>query len=118
MNGFDDDQMGSILEESAEESLRQFMRDAERRHFPKAPLVAELEVISARDPATLTPNHVIQVSKNIIVNQKMCKVLVIHELIHLWLFHRDNGDADVKEGPRFQVEVERLWREGAYKRLL
>lgn len=48
---------------------------------------------------------------------KISGVLLLHELIHHKLFIRDGYMAD-EEGPNFQVEVARLFKEGAYAKFL
>ena len=48
---------------------------------------------------------------------KLCRVLILHELIHSKLY-RENGDPDEAHGERFQAEVKRLWGAGAYAKVL
>jgi len=48
---------------------------------------------------------------------KVCKIMILHELIHSKLF-KVNGDADGQEGAAFEAEVDRLWEEGVYRKLL
>jgi hypothetical protein len=118
MNGFDDDPFGSVNEQSAEELLREYMRWAEGKFFSDCPYpVVDLEIVDGPDPATFSTNRTIQLSKNIVLAQKMCKVLILHELIHNYLL-QTKGDADSDEGPKFQAQVKRLWEKGAYHRLL
>jgi hypothetical protein len=72
--------------------------------------------VDSPDPGTLRGDR-IEINQCLIRNRKLCKVVILHELIHRWLICRD-GDADKEEGPRFQAEVHRLWGEGAYRKLL
>jgi hypothetical protein len=117
MNGLDDDPFGSVLESSSESILGAYMKFAEEKYFKGTPPVVDLEMIDGPDPAILSPERKIQISKNVIRATKMCKVLILHELIHHHLLQKDH-DADKDEGPRFQAEVQRLWDAGAYKNLL
>lgn len=116
MAGFLDDPMGGTLEDTDEEHLRLFMRAAETKYFPKSKRVQDLTVLDSLDPGALRGDY-IEISRNVIRAKKLCKVIILHELIHRWLIYRD-GDADKDEGPRFQKEVDRLWSEGAYRKLL
>ncbi len=47
---------------------------------------------------------------------KLCGFLLLHELAHAALRKRD-GDADEKEGERFNAEIKRLKDAGAYDNL-
>jgi hypothetical protein len=48
---------------------------------------------------------------------KLCRVLILHELIHGSLYKKF-GDPDEAEGEPFQAERQRLWCEKAYADLL
>ncbi len=114
---FDKDPIKTISEESSVAILRAFLRAAERRYFPGIPNIVGIEIVDNPNPATLTPLDVIQLNRCVILNEKMCKVLILHELIHHGLLI-STGDAHAEEGPPFQAEVERLWKLGAYRQLL
>lgn len=49
--------------------------------------------------------------------EKTTKILILHELIH-WSLFEDNEDPDEGEGERFQAELSRIKRLGAYTGLL
>ncbi len=117
MNGFEDDPMGSAIDGADEEFLRMYVDAAQRRHFSDIERVAGFEVVDDPNPATLSPGRVIQISRAIVRCPKICKLLILHELIHhkLWV---TTGNAHREEGLNFQREVERLWSEGAYKGIL
>ena len=117
MNGFDDDPFGAVLESTDEAKLKSYMRAAEQKYFKGSPPAVDLEMIDGPDPAILSTRRTIQISRNVVRATKMCRVLILHELIHHYLLQKD-GDADADEGPRFEAEVQRLWDAGAYKNLL
>jgi hypothetical protein len=48
---------------------------------------------------------------------KLCRILILHELIHSRLYH-ENGDPDEAHGERFQAEIKRLWDSGAYAKVM
>ena len=117
MTGYFDDPMRSVHEENSAELLRFFLLLAQDKYFPSVPYVADIEIVDDLHPACLTPSNVIQLSRNVILSQKMCKVLILHELIHHAL-RAVTGDPDEAEGAVFQAQVDRLWNEGAYRGLL
>ena len=92
------------------------MKAAEAKYFPESQPIRDLAIVNNPNPGTLRGDH-IEISRNVIRAKKLCKVIILHELIHRWLSCRD-GNADKDEGPRFQAEIERLWSRGAYRNLL
>jgi hypothetical protein len=118
MNGFYvDDPMGDVRAEAAAVTLKHTMRAFEERYFSGSPKVKDLEVALVEGPAMLTTELVIRLNPSVASWPKLSKLLILHELIHNFLLHRDQ-DADDEEGSRFQAEVSRLWKAGAYVGLL
>lgn len=113
---FDNDPMQNILEESSLQQLRIFLKAASSKYFPEVPNAPDVEIVDDPNPARLNRN-VIQISRNVILDKKICRILILHELIHHALLET-TGDPDANEGAPFQAEVERLWVLGAYKGLL
>lgn len=90
----------------------------EERYFPGVMPTAEIEICDIDGPAELNrETRKIHVDPIVARWPKTRRIFMLHELIHHCLLVTD-GDPDAEEGARFQAEVNRLWREGAYKGLL
>jgi hypothetical protein len=57
------------------------------------------------------------VRRAIIGSEKLCRIAVLHELVHIKLFVT-TSDPDKNHGPTFKAEIKRLFESGAYENLL
>jgi hypothetical protein len=114
---FDESSGEALTTETHEAFLRGFLRSFESRYFAGVLPVEDLSLQAPPEggPACLYLN-VVRIDPGVAPFYKLCKILILHELIHHKLLISD-GDADENEGERFQAEVERLQNEGAYARL-
>lgn len=62
-------------------------------------------------------NRTAYVEKAITGSEKFCRIVMLHELVHVKLFVT-TGDPGEAHGPIFRAEIERLWDAGAYDNLL
>lgn len=116
----DDENANAFQLETSELLVNTWLRKYEKEHFSDVrPPVLRVHVRSVdKGPACyLIQENVILIHPAVAPFLKVCRVLILHELIHSKLF-KQNGDPDESEGERFQQERERLWDENAYKDLL
>lgn len=112
------DSTGAIVSEMHQTLLKAFMRTYQQRYFRSIREVADLVVAPLDGPSCFIPdNNTIHVHPAVAPFSRLAKIAILHELIHSKL-HKQNGDPDEAEGPRFQAEVKRLLEAGAYKGLL
>jgi len=99
--------------------LTSVLREYERKYFFDVPEIDVLEVTDrGQGSACFVPSeNRILIHPSVASYEKICRVLILHELIHSKLYKQYN-DPDAEEGLRFQAEVKRLWNQGAYGRLL
>jgi hypothetical protein len=97
----------------------EILRDYERKYFPDVEPISSVEVLeNTDDPASFIPSqNLIRMSRVYTPFYKIIAVMLLHELIHSKLY-KENGDPDKNEGERFQCEIDRLWVQGAYRKLL
>src|SRR5579863_2224959 len=62
-------------------------------------------------------NETICIPKDLTPFEKPCRIVLLHEMVHIKL-GAENGDYDEAHGEKFQSEITRLWRNGAYRNLL
>jgi hypothetical protein len=106
--------------ETSELLVNTWLRKYEREHFPDVrPPVLRVDVRSVdKGPACyLIHENVILIHPAVAPFLKVCRVLILHELIHRNLF-KQFGDPDEWVSEIFQQQRERLWDENAYQGLL
>jgi len=127
---FDDDPFSVVDGEAKEESLARRMRGYEKRFFSNVVPIDRLQVASLDGPAKLLcidKERVLQINAALAAYPHLCGVLILHELINNKLLLE--GKALLSGRPLYetdkpayeelvQIEVDRLWREGAYNGLL
>lgn len=112
------DSTGALVSEMHEALLKAFMRTFQKRYFRAMPEIADLIVAPLDGPASFLPGeNKIQIHPAVAPFPKLARIVILNALVHCKL-HRENGDADPGEGPRFQNEVKKLLEAGAYKGLL
>ncbi len=94
------------------------------KYFPKMKTVPSILVVQEADneghgPAWLNAlTGTINIDERVSTFQeKTTPILILHELIHWGLFE-ENGDPDEEHGDRFQAELNRIKKLGAYTGLL
>ena len=88
-------------------------------YFSDAKPIPSAEFIDDLDgPSRLFPQiNKIEVKRCFSPFPKLCRLLVLHELIHNKLYKK-HGAPQEDNGEEFQAEVKRLWDGGAYVDLL
>jgi len=114
-------ELGALSEDGNIEYNPEFwLRSLERRFF--SDVIPQIAGITVEDhPAARVrfepAENRIYLIRSLLPFPKVCKIMILHELIHSKLF-KVNGDADGQEGAAFEAEVDRLWEEGVYRKLL
>ena len=117
MRNFDDEPFGSVVDESSETDLQRALTFFQKEYFSGVPCVAGLEIApDVPGPALLTETGAIRVHSAAATWPRTARVLILHELIHHALQQKDVSDDE--DGEPFQAELERLWKAGAYRKLL
>ncbi|HLW54973.1 MAG TPA: hypothetical protein VKW06_19215 [Candidatus Angelobacter sp.] len=112
------DSTGALVSEMHEALLKAFMRTFQKRYFRAMPEVADLVVVQMEGPSSYqAEGNKIQIHPAVAPFPKLARIVILSALIHCKL-HKENGDQDVAEGPRFQNEIKKLLESGAYKGLL
>jgi len=94
------------------------LRNYEKRFFPGVPTITAIRVQKMQNAGCYFPlDNCLCISESIAQSWKLVRIIILHELIHHKL-RCENGDDDPKEGIRFQAELDRLWAEGIYRKLL
>lgn len=112
------DSTGALVSEMHEALLKAFMRTFQKRYFRTMPEVVDLAIAPLDGPSSfLAQENKIQIHPAVAPFPKLARIVILNALVHAKL-HKENGDADTAEGPRFQNEVKKLLEAGAYKGLL
>ena len=112
------DSTGALVSEMHEALLKAFMRTFQKRYFRTVPEVADLVVAPLEGAASFLANeNKIQIHPAVAPFPKLARIVILNALVHCKL-HKENGNADEAEGPRFQAEIKKLLEAGAYKGLL
>ena len=113
-----------MVEEMVQFTLRAQVAVLAKRYFPAMKKVPNLLVVQEADndghgPAWLNAlAGTIHIDERVSTFQeKTTPILILHELIH-WSLFQENRDPDKEEGERFQTELARIKKLGAYKGLL
>jgi hypothetical protein len=116
---FDESCSEAMASETAFSILNSYLEKIQTVYFADTgPLVKEIQIaIPDHGPALLLPSDVVLIHPQFALSTKIAKILILHELVHCHLRKRD-GDADVAEGDKFQAEIRRLIKAGAYEKLL
>ena len=113
--------MDEMSREVAELALNQILTRLVKVYFPHIRSAPRLEVRDASKdgPAWLNAiEGVIYIDERVAPFQKKTvRILILHELIHYSLY-LENNDPDEEETERFERELSRLKRAGAYVGLL
>jgi hypothetical protein len=123
-----DGPFGSVQEESDIPILEEAVRQYEARYFPGVKPVTGLEIEDILGPAQLClQTFNVQLNRSVVSYPRTARVLILHELINNKLYQ----DGKLLDGGRLlcetnrsayealiQVEVDRLWKLGAYMGLL
>jgi hypothetical protein len=113
--------MDELDREVAEFALNQILTRLAKAYFPQIGSVPKLEVRDASKdgPAWLNAiEGIIYIDERVAQFQKKtAQILILHELIHYSLYV-ENDDPDEAETERFERELSRLKRAGAYVGLL
>jgi hypothetical protein len=102
-----------------EADLMAIIQYCQETYFPDARPISSAEFIDDLDgPSRLLPQiDKVEVKRCLSPFQKLCRLLVLHELIHNKLF-RMHGAPQEDTGEEFRAEVNRLWDVDAYVDLL
>lgn len=113
-----------MVEEITQFTLRAQVGKLAKSYFPAMKKVPSVLIIQEADndghgPAWLNAlSGIINIDERVSTFQeKTTPILILHELIHWGLFE-DNGDPDEGHGDRFQAELTRIKKLGAYTGLL
>jgi hypothetical protein len=115
MNSFEDQDF--VLEQQRA-TLESFLRHFENKYFQDVEPITTVEVGDIDGPSKYDPaTNVISVHKAVAQFPKVCRVLLLHELIHnkLWKQRKEREDG---HGELFQKEVKELLENSAYTGLL
>jgi predicted metal-dependent hydrolase len=111
---------GDIIKEKATvEDLKNWVKEYQRRYFGGTEAKISIAISSeAGEGGCFKPTQkLIIVPQALTAFEKPCRILLLHELVHLNLMN-DNGDPEPDHGLRFKSEIERLIEQGAYNNLL
>ena len=102
-----------------EADLMAIINHYQEKHFSEVKPVCSAEFIADLDgPSRLLPQiDKIEVKRCFSPFPRLCRLLVLHELIHNKLYKK-HGAAQIVTGEEFQAEVRRLWDDDAYVDLL
>jgi hypothetical protein len=113
--------MDEMSRELAEFELNQILARLLKAYFPHIRSVPKLEV---RDAGKDGPAWLNAIERTIYIDERVApfrkktvQILILHELIHYSLY-LENNDPDEAETERFERELSRLKRAGAYVGLL
>jgi hypothetical protein len=113
-----------MAEEMVQFTLRAQVRALAKQYFPTMKKVPNLLVIPEADNDRHGPAWLNALAETIYIDErvstfqeKTTPILILHELIH-WSLFQENGDPDEGEAERFQAELTRIKKLGAYTGLL
>jgi hypothetical protein len=103
--------------EQREQELEAFARACQRRYFEDAALFTDLLFRSEVQKGAKfdRQDKCIYIQESLTVFPSLCKILILHELIHSKLLKEHN---EASHGDPFKTEIQRLLEAGAYNDLL
>jgi hypothetical protein len=101
-----------------ERQMLLWVRDYEKLYFSGRRIVLSVKIQPKfPDYASYGLFGVVDISDEVIRSPKLARILLLHELVHGKLF-LDTRNSEITHGAKFQAEVKRLIRAGAYDNIL
>jgi len=113
-----DASIDGLVSEVSETFLKGWVKKYQQEHFPNL-ATSELQIlVPDRGPACyLMDKHSILIHPAVAPFTKLCRILILHELIHADLY-KATGDPDALEGEAFQAKKKELLEAGVFADLL
>ena len=113
-----------MAEDMVQFTLRIQLRELSKQYFPTMKKLPSLLVVPEADNNGHGPAWLNALAETVYIDErvstfleKTTRILILHELIH-WSNFQENGDPDEGETERFQAELTRIKKLGAYTGLL